>query len=119
MTDPLRALALLGIGTIINVWALRTSNSYVIVWHVFPYALACGLYVLLRNAPILTGILFMLVADIWLYTEVFLGTKSRLLMAVSLLSTLKIVLLFPLGIAVSGLVRKIRARKNRKPEGQI
>lgn len=106
MMQSLFALLLLSIGITINVWFLRTSDASVILWHVFPYFFAWGMYALFKNSSILTGLLFMLVADIWLYTEIYLGTKSSFLMAISILSTLKVVLLFPLGVAVGSFIRR-------------
>ena len=95
------------VGVIINVWFLRNSGASVIAWHVLPYVVAGVLYAFFRSVSVLAGALLMLAVDTWLYTEIYLGTKSSILMTVSLLSTLKIVLLFPLGIAIGIFIQKM------------
>ena len=95
------------VGVIINVWFLRNSGVSVIAWHVLPYVVAWGLYTFLGSVSVLAGALLMLVVDTWLYTEIYLGTKSSILMTVSLLSTLKVVLLFPLGIALGVFIQNM------------
>lgn len=100
-------MAALGIGAI--AWLLRDANDIaVLIWNVAPYivgAVAC--YGLRRKIPAVVGIVCMLVVDLWMMTETILGTSSQWSLALSVLSTLKLIVLFPIGFLGALLVMRI------------
>jgi len=90
------------LGAILMAWFLRESGVMPIIWNIAPYIilgiLALGINSQLEYRILLMLVLIMLFFDLWMYVEIWLGTKSSFLLAVSLISTLKIFVVFPIAV---------------------
>lgn len=102
------------VGFAIMLWYLRHATVGAIAWNCVPYA-ATLLAALAMRRPlaILGGIVAMLVVDLWIVVESTLHNQSPVLLAVSLLSTAKLVTLFPLGVLIGYAID----RKRKGAEG--
>ena len=112
------ALMLSGGGILVDVIVLRNAGLDVLIWHIFPYVCSFVLFYILNSKSIVCGTLLMLFIDLWLFTEGLIGTKSKLLMLFSVLSAFKIIILFPLGIALGYLFCREQRGKLGKIEGK-
>lgn len=89
--------SIIGLG--LTVWFLRHGQITSILWNCWPYALTLIIAMLARKpAFLLYGIFPLLVVDMWLMSETLFGLKSPLLMMISLLATLKGIILLPIGL---------------------
>lgn len=85
-----------------SVWYLRQSELMPIIWNLFPYIIT-AVSPLIMKKPVfisnlfLGAVLVMLFIDGWLYIETILKTNSPVLLAMSLISTLKLFIAFPVG----------------------
>lgn len=88
-------------GACLSAWYLRHAELMPIAWNVLPYVIAAILSLTMKSSlastVLLGAVIAMLVVDGWLYVETILGTNSPVLMAVSLISTMKLFSAFPLG----------------------
>lgn len=101
---PLYALAAAGIG--INFVSLHGA-PLAALWSVAPYLLVVALTVFSRvRIPLFFAAFAMLFVDVWLYGEILFNTKSPVLLAMSLLSTLKLVIIFPVGLLIGFLANR-------------
>ena len=88
-------------GGMLMLWFLRHSESDALVWNCAPYIVTSLLTLSLRQTEaVFSGVLAMLVVDIWLVLDLTLRLVPSMLMAISVLSTIKMFTLFPLGFAV-------------------
>lgn len=95
------------IGMAVTFFFLRQSPLMVVGWNLLPYPIAIVAAVRMTSKmPMLCGVVAMLVVDVWLFLETFLGTTSPLLLGVSLLVTLKFFTVFPIGLLVGSLIEK-------------
>ncbi len=103
----LALFALSAIGLALALIYLRESPLPVLIWNAGPYILVWLLVPLVKDhLVILIGVTAMLIVDLWLYAETFIQSKSSILLAVSLLSTLKVLTVFPLGLLLGYWLRR-------------
>lgn len=89
------------VGLALMLWYLRHAPVGAIVWNCVPYVGTLLAALVMRRAlAIMGGIVAMLVVDGWIVFESALHTESSVLLAVSLLSTVKLIIVFPLGLMV-------------------
>lgn len=102
------------LGVCLNAWYLRESELAPIAWSILPYVIAGALSLAAKTQPatsiLLGAVLVMLFFDGWLVIETALGTKSPFLLAVSLVSTLKLFAAFPLGALIGYLLYKVLSK---------
>jgi len=91
-------------GACLSAWYLRHAELIPIIWNTFPYLVTVVLSLTMNSSlasSVLTGaVITMLVVDVWLYVETSLGTSSPVLLAVSLISTVKLFSAFPVGALI-------------------
>ena len=96
------------VGVVLNVWFLRDSGIGPITWCVFPYVLSGVLSRFAKEQPwisvLLGGVVLMLIIDAGFFIETLGGAKTSFLIALSLLSTLKVITVFPAGGYIGYLV---------------
>ena len=99
------------VGVVLNAWYLRESEIGPIAWSMLPYILTGGLSLTLKSKPwpsiFLGAVALMLLIDGWLVLETVAGTKSSFLLAVSLMSTLKLFTALPIGALFGYLLYRI------------
>ena len=95
------------VGGMLMLWFLRHSESGAIVWNCAPYIVASLLALSLRRTEaVFCGVLAMLIVDVWLVLDSTLQLVPSILMAMSVLSTIKMITLFPFGFAVGFIYSK-------------
>lgn len=96
------------VGVVLNVWFLRDSGIGPITWCIFPYILSGVLSRFAKEQPwssvLLGAAVLMLIIDGGFFIETLGGTKSSFLIALSLLSTLKLITVFPVGAYIGYLL---------------
>lgn len=76
-------------------------------WNGFPY-LFSGVVALLvkRQIVVGSGVIAMLLVDLWLYGQIALDIRTDYSLAISLLSTLKFFVVFPVGCLLGFVIQK-------------
>lgn len=103
-----RSLVLLSsfIGLAMNVgflWAAPGAAA----WNGFPYLLSGVIALLVKRQMVVGfGVISMLVVDLWLYGQIALEIRADYSLAISLLSTLKLFVVFPAGCLLGFVVQK-------------
>lgn len=103
-----RSLVLLSsfIGLAMNVgflWAAPGAAA----WNGFPYLLSGVIALLVKSQMVVGfGVIAMLAIDLWLYGQIVLEIRTDYSLAISLLSALKVFVVFPAGCLVGLVVQK-------------
>lgn len=99
----LRGLAIwfCAIGFAGTVWFMRGGEFAALAWNALPYLVVMPLaFYRQTKLPLLTGLIVMLFVDGWMAVEVFMATHSKLLLLMSVLSSVKLFILFPVGFVI-------------------
>ena len=103
------------VGIILNAWCLRDSGIGPITWCIFPYLLAGGISLAVKEQPwpdvLLGAVVLMLVIDGGFFIETAAGTKSTFLLILSIVSTLKLLTAFPVGAIIGYQLHRILRSK--------
>lgn len=88
-------------GVVLMLWFLRHGELGAIAWNCAPY-IAASLLALFVNRieAVFCGALAMLIVDVWMVLDATLRLAPSVLLAVSILSTIKMFVVFPFGFAV-------------------
>ena len=97
------------LGVIINAAFIGFSNIEVMLLPIAPYLIVIVAALIFKKGylPILIGVLLMLLVDAWLFIESILEVQTSITLALSLLSTLKIIVLFPIGLLIGYLIQRM------------
>ena len=103
------------VGVVLNVWFLRDSGIGPIIWCIFPYILSGVLSRFAKVQPwisiLLGAVVLMLIIDGSFFIETAGGAKTSFLIALSLLSTLKLITVFPVGAYIGYLFYRVLRSK--------
>ncbi len=100
------------VGVVVDyIFLLRHADASAILWNIVPYLIAAIIApVWKNNCVMLSGVMLMLAADIWLIMEGILGFHTPFTLGLSLLITFKLITLFPIG-ALVGYLAVVRTKK--------
>jgi len=93
---------------------LAAADIYAVVWSILPYVVCLG-FALLPSWALASAIstALMLVIDSWLVISTVFETGSPFLLAGSLVSTLKLILILPVGFLLNSVFRNRCALSGR------
>ena len=98
------------VGVVLNVWFLRDSGIGPITWCIFPYILSGVLSWFAKVQPwssvVLGAVVLMLIIDAGFFIETAGGAKTPFLIVLSILSTLKLIIVFPVGAVIGYLLHR-------------
>lgn len=90
-------------GLIFNCAILHQSDLLALIWNAGPYLIVLGSAPIVRKSLIvvvIAGVCAMLLVDAWLYLESMRKQPSAWALALSLVATLKMFVVFPAGMLI-------------------
>lgn len=96
------------------VWFMRNGEMAVIAWNALPYLLVMPLALLKQTRlALIFGLSAMLAVDVWMMLEASMEIRSGMLLIISVLSSAKLFVLFPVGFVVGlAIARSKRSASN-------